>query len=213
VYSYIALARRLGPDQPVYGLQAKGLDGQSEPLETIEDMARDYVETISAMQSTGPYLLAGWSLGGQIAFEMAHHLIRRGEKVALLVLFDACLVQAEHEINPDSWLAEARTGGDIFHRDSFGYVEHVLHTHLQASARHKPSSYPGRVLLFLASEPDFLSRYRNVDCWRELAANDLELVVVPANHFTMMQEPNIGPVAQRLAASLDWAVKQTRQGA
>ncbi|MFP2932031.1 alpha/beta fold hydrolase, partial [Pyxidicoccus sp. 3LG] len=88
VLSYAELARRLGPDQPVYGLQSQGLDGQQPPLCTLEEMAALYVEAIRTVQPHGPYQLGGWSLGGVVAFEMARQLEARGEKVDVLALID-----------------------------------------------------------------------------------------------------------------------------
>jgi thioesterase domain-containing protein len=52
-------------------------------------MAASYVEAIRARQPVGPYLLAGWSAGGVVAFEMARQLRSRGEAVALLALIDS----------------------------------------------------------------------------------------------------------------------------
>jgi len=146
-------------------------------------------------------------LGGQIAFEMAHQITRHGEKVALVVLFDSFPAPSGHELDADHWLGEAR-GAGILQQGSAGDIQTVVRTHLQAWARHKPSSYPGDVLLFLASENDIYSRYRNVDCWRGLASNGLQVETVQANHFTLMQEPHIGPVAQHLAAAFDRALNQ-----
>lgn len=86
---YIALARHLGPDQPVYGIQARGLQGEAAPLHSIEAMAQDYIGLVKARQPAGPYRLAGHSMGGCIAYEMARRLTQAGETVALLALFDS----------------------------------------------------------------------------------------------------------------------------
>jgi aspartate racemase len=88
VVTYSELARRLGPDQPVYGLQAVGLDGREAPLKTIEAMAAHYVREIRSVQPTGPYFLTGSSFGGVLAFEAARQLEERGERVGLLALLD-----------------------------------------------------------------------------------------------------------------------------
>jgi len=86
---YIDLVRHLGADQPVFGIQARGLQGEAQPLRSIEAMASDYIDLIKARQPAGPYRLAGHSMGGCIAFEMAQQLTRAGEQVALLALFDS----------------------------------------------------------------------------------------------------------------------------
>jgi aspartate racemase len=88
VLEYLDLARLLGPDQPVYGLQAKGLDGTSAPLTSIKEMAAHYIAEIREVQPAGPYLLCGRSSGGLTAFEMACQLEAAGEQVAVLALLD-----------------------------------------------------------------------------------------------------------------------------
>jgi amino acid adenylation domain-containing protein len=86
---YLGLARELGIDQPVYGLQSPGLTDAAVPLETVPAMAALYVDALCQVQPRGPYFLAGWSFGCVVAFEMAAELARRGERVAFLGLFDA----------------------------------------------------------------------------------------------------------------------------
>jgi aspartate racemase len=88
VLEYHDLARLLGPDQPFYGLQAKGLDGKEEPHTSIREMAAAYLKEMREIQPEGPYLLGGRSSGGTIAFEMACQLAAVGEKVALLAMLD-----------------------------------------------------------------------------------------------------------------------------
>jgi amino acid adenylation domain-containing protein len=89
VLGYHKLAHLLSPDQAVYGLQARGLYGEDEPHTRIEDMAADYIEALRVVQPQGPYLLAGHSMGGVIAFEMSRQLQHLGEEVALLALMDS----------------------------------------------------------------------------------------------------------------------------
>jgi acyl transferase domain-containing protein/thioesterase domain-containing protein/SAM-dependent methyltransferase len=88
IFPYVELARALGPDQPFYGLQARGLDGEAPPDATIEDMARRYVAALRSAQPAGPYHVGGFSFGCLVAFEMAQQLRRDGQEVALLALVD-----------------------------------------------------------------------------------------------------------------------------
>ncbi|MFN2632116.1 MAG: amino acid adenylation domain-containing protein [Thermoanaerobaculia bacterium] len=88
VLFYMDLARRLGPDQPVYGLQVQGLDGVSPRAERVEDMAAHYIKEIRELQSRGPYHIAGSSYGGIIAFEMAQQLQKQGHQMGILAVFD-----------------------------------------------------------------------------------------------------------------------------
>jgi thioesterase domain-containing protein/acyl carrier protein len=99
VLCYTELARLLGPDQPFYAFQSRGLDGEDAPLADIPAMAALYLRSLREIQPAGPYLLGGWSMGGIVAFEMARQLEAQGETVALLALFDSQL--AEPQAAPD----------------------------------------------------------------------------------------------------------------
>jgi hypothetical protein len=77
------LARLLGPDQPTYGLRARGLDdGESIPSSPVE-IAADYVDAVRRVQPRGPYMLGGFCLGGAVAVEMAAQLaVAKGDRGA-----------------------------------------------------------------------------------------------------------------------------------
>jgi thioesterase domain-containing protein len=85
------LIRQLDPHRTYYGLQAQGLDGKQPPLTRVEDMAQCYSTLVHNLQPEGPYWLAGWSMGGVIAFEMAQQLKAQHQPVGLLALIDAYL--------------------------------------------------------------------------------------------------------------------------
>ena len=85
VLCYAELAALLGPEQPFYGLQAV----PTGPAVALEAMAARYLEAIRERQPRGPYHLAGWSMGGVVAYEMALQLRREGHEVAFLGLVDA----------------------------------------------------------------------------------------------------------------------------
>ena len=85
----------MDPEQPVYGLQAKGLNGIDQPLDKLEDIAAHYISEIVQHDPSGPYALAGYSFGGTIAFEMAKQLHAMGKKIKLLALFDSYAEQTQ----------------------------------------------------------------------------------------------------------------------
>ncbi len=93
VVSYRELARHLGPGQPVYGLQSP-----DPPLRGVREMAARYVAAIQEVQPAGPYRIAGWSMGGIVAFEIARQLEAAGEKTDILAVIDAA--------SPDRWAGE-----------------------------------------------------------------------------------------------------------
>ena len=71
VFAFRDLARHLGEDQPFFGLQPPGLDGRSEPLARVEDIAACLAAQIRAFQPSGPCVIAGYCAGGSVAFELA----------------------------------------------------------------------------------------------------------------------------------------------
>jgi oxalate---CoA ligase len=88
VLSFAVLSRRLGPDQPSYGLRARGIDDGTSIQSSLVEIATDYVADVRRVQPRGPYMLGGFCLGAPVAVEMASQLRAAGDEVAALVLLD-----------------------------------------------------------------------------------------------------------------------------
>jgi nonribosomal peptide synthetase DhbF len=84
-WGYRGLAKHLH-DRPIYGLQARGVDGTTPFATSMRAMVNDYLEQILAIQKEGPFFLLGWSFGGVVAHAMATELKHRGHQVPLLGL-------------------------------------------------------------------------------------------------------------------------------
>ena len=84
ILHFHALARRLGDDQPLYGLQMRGLYGDVPPNLTVEAMADHYIAELRSVQPHGPYAIGGYCFGAIVAYEMAQRLTKLGERVAVL---------------------------------------------------------------------------------------------------------------------------------
>lgn len=84
----VTLARLVGDERPVYGFQSKGLDGLAQPLDRLEDIAKDHIAALRAAHPTGPYYLFGACFGAVVAYEIAQQLTDQGEEVAHLFLLD-----------------------------------------------------------------------------------------------------------------------------
>jgi acetoacetyl-CoA synthetase len=103
VTELLKLGELIRSSRPVYAVQARGLYGEAEPLDSIPQMAKSYAASMKVLQPRGPYFLAGYSFGGVVAFEMAQQLRSAGEEVALLILLDAYT-------HPQSWPTSCRVG-------------------------------------------------------------------------------------------------------
>ncbi|MFD2570936.1 amino acid adenylation domain-containing protein [Spirosoma soli] len=86
--NFSSLATYMDAEQPIYGLQARGLDGTEEPLDKMESIAACYIEEVLEQNPTGPYAIAGYSFGGYVAYEMARQLTAMGKEIKMLAMFD-----------------------------------------------------------------------------------------------------------------------------
>ncbi|WP_405186299.1 amino acid adenylation domain-containing protein [Streptomyces anulatus] len=130
-WSYAGLTGPLGADQPLYGLQARGLDGARILPGSIAEMAADYVTQIRTVQPTGPYHLLGWSFGGVVAHEMAVQLQRMGEEVGILAVLDSMPLATPVGDGPNPSAPTAGEGGGAdAAAPQFG-PDHVMRTVLQ----------------------------------------------------------------------------------
>jgi acyl carrier protein len=88
VMVFNTLANNLSDNQPVYGLQARGLNGVDEPYTNMVAIANYYVNEILLHNPNGPYMLAGYSFGGIVAFEIGKQIKALGKEVKMIALFD-----------------------------------------------------------------------------------------------------------------------------
>ncbi len=94
------LTRHLAGNFPVYGLQLYTADVPA--LRTLEAMAARLRQVIRAIQPTGPYRLAGWSFGGNLAYEIAAQLIGEDEVVQFIGLIDSHYAPTQKTVFPQS---------------------------------------------------------------------------------------------------------------
>lgn len=252
VLSYMGLATYLGPDQPLYGLQARGLDGQQTPHTKMEDMAADYIKEMRTIQPEGPYFLAGHSLGGVIAFEIAQQLVAAGETVAFLGMFDSfspalfkkgtppfSYQMSIHKLNISRlqglqkvtyitdrvyWKIKPyiqklnnrfNLGLDRFLEDKFGgdigttevtSFQHIEDANRQAAINYLPRIYSGKITLFRAIERPTTKYHYPLLGWEEFTESGVEVVEVPGHHKTLILEPYIRSLAEKLKLCLEKTV-------
>jgi len=222
VLCFADLARHLGPDQPLYGL---------EPVEIWGKKLVDYyIQQIQAFQPEGPYYLGGRCGGGLIALKVAQEMIARGHKVALLALFGVGYPpgfkkRPFHEVRRLFYLLRhdpayfftprnlrylVAVKWFIFKRRLKRRLEHVstkiktghVAGAIKPSPNPRPSlgnkAYPGRITLFETNE-------FTKSAWEQVAAGGVECYTVPTGHNTMLIEPYVRHVAQQLKTCLEAA--------
>lgn len=91
-------------------------------------MAKLYIEGIKEIQLEGPYIIFGYCAGGTIAYEIVRQLLKNGDKVEKLVLFDA---RAPHTYAPldevQNFMAYARNFEGISDADLFKRYTEKMH--------------------------------------------------------------------------------------
>ena len=150
---YRPLANHLSTDQPVYALQAVGLDGVTPPLTHVEEMATRYLKEIRALQPEGPYYLLGASFGGLVAFEMAQQLDAQGQKTAMLALLDTyCPLRSVKQRMRGHLAHLIERGPSTYAADLFGAVGRRFR---RTFLRQRAEAENGAVATVLPTEEDF----------------------------------------------------------
>jgi nonribosomal peptide synthetase DhbF len=88
-WCYTGLTRQLGKQQPIYGVQARGITADQVLPDLLETMIDEYIAQMLSIQPDGPFRLLGWSTGGLIAHGTATRLQELGYTVDFLCIMDA----------------------------------------------------------------------------------------------------------------------------
>jgi thioesterase domain-containing protein len=200
-WHYRGLASHLEADQPVYGLQARGLDGDSSPALKIEAMAKDYIQQIRRIQPKGPYYLLGWSFGGKVVHSMAVQLEQQGERVALLAVLDTTPNHLQRDDEPEA-IEKADFYISLFARhdaenlsEAGQYLWEKTRAVIQNNQRivtsFSPRIYSGDMLFFRASvAQDASTELISPQAWQPYVLGNVEVYDITCKHEDMeLPEP------------------------
>jgi hybrid polyketide synthase/nonribosomal peptide synthetase FtdB len=198
-----SLARHLGLDVPVYGLQPTSA---TPDRASIEQLAAAYVGSIRHIQPSGPYRLGGYSVGGVVAYEAARQLCADGLEVGLLALLDTYFPGSKgHPYTAVSRAQRLAAHLPLLRPDSSaaaaGIHDDALAAQLQAMRTYVAGPYPGRVTLLVA-ERSLGGLPRAERSWRRAGVAGVDVHVVPGRHDTMLREPHLLGVAEQLRVCL-----------
>jgi thioesterase domain-containing protein/acyl carrier protein len=82
----------------------------------------------------------------------------------------------------------------------------VLNAALRARGRYVPRHYPGRFTLFRAAYPNWFMVAQQRLAWSSVAGKNMDIHVMPGDHFTLDREPHVAVLAARLRSCLDAAL-------
>ncbi|MEU9359840.1 amino acid adenylation domain-containing protein [Streptomyces sp. NPDC048301] len=229
---YVGLARHLGEDRPIYGIQAPSISELAPLPESVGEMAAHYAALIREIQPDGPYHLLGWSFGGCLAHEVAVCLQENGGEVALLADLDSYPRGPEEEAGDDQtllgWVIELvgqdasrfagreltaqdvvtalREGGSPMAALGEEKVLAMLETmrnNGRLMSAFTPRTFRGRMQLFVASAE--LSESEVADraaLWAPHVEGPVDVHQVPCGHDYMMHPDPLALVGTALAAEL-----------
>jgi len=230
VMSLFQLVRRWGTSHPVYGMQARGVDGLTDPISRVEEMAHYHLQAIQRLQPCGPYFLIGYSLGGLVALEIAQCLSRNGEKIGLLAMLDsypdrhhlslgqrarlewrlakgraASLLRAGgHQLGGEDSSASAseqhQSEGSIARA-----MQRVKDEQYRALRSYRPRFYDGKVRFVRAAIPSYFPE-DPVAVWGRLV-RELEVETMPGNHLAMLTT-QVETLASIVARYVEEAAKE-----
>jgi len=204
---YLSLIRRLGADQPVYGLPAKGTGTDAQPHRRIEDMAADCIDLMRQVQPEGPYRIIGHSAAGWVAFEVATILHAQGIEVSKLILLDSDLPATAASVAGRILRQPGKTvrfAGSLIGQSLRLAAPNrpVAQDSAWASARfrYRPKPYAGAAVLIISAEraqcKDLATR------WRPLVKGSLTVTETPGDHLSMLQGDNADQLARVLRQEL-----------
>ncbi|MFD9631657.1 alpha/beta fold hydrolase, partial [Streptomyces violascens] len=231
--SYMPLARYIGGEYPIYGIQAPCVVGDAPLPETLEAAAAEYVRMIKEVRPDGPYHLFGWSLGGLLAYEVAVQLRAAGDEVGLLANLDSYprtgIVDDRDEQGVLAWLLE----GIGHHRSEFGERElttadiidalrrdgsplarmgdrrmarmiDLMSHHQGLNTRYSPRDYDGTMQLFLAEHSDWGEAGTEKETlWRPHFSGPLEVHRIACTHDDILNPGPLAEIGPIVAAELD----------
>jgi thioesterase domain-containing protein len=214
--SNAALAAYLGSDQPLYGVEHQGHDGQPALYREVGTIAKHYIDELRKVQPQGPYLLGGFSFGAVVAFEMASLLKRHGEQVDLLFMLDPTGKASDKKMLESPRALTTRLQRKLRRLRWTSYVAagkllppslrspYILNIYREALRSYVPMRYTGRVVILKTS-----GAYEPPLNWPELIDGDLEIHETAGGHMDLRREPHVGPWAKQLKTWLERAARPT----
>jgi len=202
ILEFVRLARNLDPEQPLYGIQAQGLDGRVDPHRSVPEMAAHYTREIQKFQPKGPYFIGGCSFGGVVAWEIAQQLLAAGEEIGCLVLIDSRAESKDRvaSISIDRWSGLRSLASLLIHPGSISsewrkfqqeyslpkQVRRVREAGRTASRLYVTQPLNCSVVLLRATEQSAKLSGDPTNGWRPLVEGSLTVREVSGSHATIM---------------------------
>jgi thioesterase domain-containing protein len=223
LFHLLPLIHQLPAHIPVYGLQG---DVETALGRTFDLIAADYVREIRTFRSRGPWFIAGYSLGGVLAHEVARQLKDDSDQAVRLFLIDS---YPRNLRAPWRWVMEihaaATRGRRLLGRVVKSPLAALRHPEIlqrmfrrltrtsgsapkpegvfsnpfnESIARLVPRRYSGDATLFLAAGAGHPLKFG----WQSLIRNPIDVQTLQGTHVSLLRE-GLAPLATALAGRYD----------
>ncbi len=239
---YADLAKTMGKAQPVFGvyvaeeqvIATQATRGEM-PDVSIGRLVEAYYTSIMRFRPQGPYRLAGFSLGGILALELASLMRRRGAEVEVIILLDTFLPQAYHK----NWFKVVRTKAkeilgkvkrklfalvsrkgaaldkEAKKKEDSGYALLRALAFEAAAAKWRPDPALVEIPIVLFQAADLSKEYPHLDFeedygWRQYFGGKFTTYSVPGDHLGILRPPNVEVLGRKAREYLEGAENSTR---
>jgi len=194
IFDYIAFAKHLGDDQPLYAFQASSGHG-NPPFDNINDMARVYVNELVLKLKERKFVLGGHSFGGIVALEMSHQMQLRGYHVPLLVLLDSPILKSvPKSLKKDAivkYMSKYHAGYTLDDQQIESWLSHQ-----KAMTDYAPANIYEGTVLFVKAEVKIEELPVSPEIpWHEITAS-MHLYTVAGDHATMLRGDNVEQIVR-----------------
>jgi amino acid adenylation domain-containing protein len=204
--AYLSLGRELAPALDVQGLDAPGFG--ATPPRTVPDFVAELLPAVERLTAQRPVVLAGWSFGGVLAYELGVALSVRGIRPAAVVMFDSWVPAPGGEPAPDdadgvAFLRRHAVIPDSLAEPDLRALRSMIAATSEAFGAYRPSEgadFPVHLIRAGHGYPGITdSGYDDCRGWAGIVPR-LQVGEVAADHFELLRPTAIHELAEQLRA-------------
>lgn len=223
VFFYNILTQYIESHRPIYAVQASGVYADQAMHESIEEMAKDYIEVIRAKQPQGPYNIMVYCFSVAVGHEMVLQLIQQGQ-IGNLIVMDT-MTDPWRLNTPKRFKMRIKGFVKRVTQKPFRTIKHLMDnrmlqarlsmTKISGSQAEKAlvrvnenlakicadyiwKTHEGKITLMLTKKPDESINKEVIDSWKIMALGGVDVIHTKGNHIDLFSEPDIGSVAKKI---------------
>ncbi len=199
-YCYLPMSEYISNKYNIYAINDADIEKKELNYNTIKGLAKLYASQIQEIQPSGPYNLAGLSLGGVLATEIAAIMSAKGEDIGFVGLIESWamvpgdlldmniffeIIQKQHEIILD------QIKKSPYNIDKTPWIK-IQKARMEQLINHQQTCFDFPVILFKAKETNehFKSIDDDYNHWKNYTMNKICRYICPGNHETILYGKN-----------------------